>query len=48
MLMTCGSTRLEQAHKASFAGQRAVICVRGGIDPIPPYCSISYDAEISI
>jgi hypothetical protein len=22
--------------------------VGGGIDPIPPYCSISYDAEISI
>ena len=30
------------------AGQRKMMCVRGGTDPVSPHCSISYGADIDL
>jgi len=46
--VTCGVADPADAEKRISAGQSYAICVRGGIDPITPYCSISHSAEINL
>jgi hypothetical protein len=48
MSLTCGFTgdSTEPYHK--LPGQTMIICVRGGIDPVSPHCSMCYSAEVDL
>lgn len=48
MSLTCGFAEDTPEPYNKLAGQVMVICVRGGIDPIPPHCSISYGADVDL